>query len=106
MKNKETLKFINDNIKGKKITIFILSLTQILLGVATVALSFMLRYIIASIEGNDYNEFVKYTIILGIIALLVYAVRKVGARGRDVYTVTSNTVIFALIGDQTLKVVP
>ena len=71
MKNKATLKFINDNIKGKKITILILSLTQILLGVLTVGFSFMLRYIIDSIEKSDNEKFVIYFIILSIIALFL-----------------------------------
>ncbi|MBP5694117.1 MAG: ABC transporter ATP-binding protein [Bacilli bacterium] len=71
MKNKATLKFINDNIKGKKITILILSLTQILLGVLTVGFSFMLRYIIDSIEKSDNEKFVIYVIILSIIALFL-----------------------------------
>ena len=34
-------------------------------------------------------------IILGIIGLLVYAVKLVGNKGKEVYAVTSNTVLFA-----------
>ena len=55
MKNKETLRFISNNIKGCKSKIAILSICQILLGVLTVAFSFMLRYVISAIEEGDNN---------------------------------------------------
>ena len=69
MKNKETLKFINDNIKGCKTKIALLSICQILLGALTVAFSFMLRYIIGAIEAKDKNQLLIYTIIISSIAL-------------------------------------
>ena len=71
MKNKETLKFISNNIKGCKTKIALLSISQILLGVLTVAFSFMLRFIIGAIEKGSKDELVLYTIILGSIALLL-----------------------------------
>ena len=71
MKNKETLRFIIQNIKGKKRTVFLLSLCQILLGALTVAFSFMLRFVISSIESKDNEAFIKYTIIMSIIALFL-----------------------------------
>ena len=71
MKNKETLKFVIKNIKGKKRTIFLLSLCQTFLGALTVAFSFMLRYIISAIELKDNDAFIKYTIIMSIIAFFL-----------------------------------
>ena len=73
MKNKETLRFINENIKGSKKKIFLLSLTQTLLGVLMVAFSFTLRYVIGSIESAriDHNTepFIRNTIIIASIAV-------------------------------------
>ena len=69
MKNKETLKFINENIKGSKKKIFLLSLCQILLGALTVAFSFMLKFVIGAIEKGDKDLLVRYTIIIASIAL-------------------------------------
>ena len=73
MKNKETLKFIIENIKGSKFKIFLLSLSQILIGVLTVAFSFMLRYVINGIEvgvsTGDKSLLIKYTIIISCIAI-------------------------------------
>ena len=69
MRNKETLKFINSNIKGSKGKIALLSITQILLGALTVAFSFMLRYVIGAIEAKDQDALILYTIIIGSIAL-------------------------------------
>ena len=69
MRNKETLKFINSNIKGSKGKIDLLSITQILLGALTVAFSFMLRYVIGAIEAKDQDALILYTIIIGSIAL-------------------------------------
>ena len=73
MKNKETLKFINDNIKGCKSKIAILSICQTLLGVLTVAFSFMLRFVINAIEQGNNNELIKWTVVIGAIALLLIA---------------------------------
>ena len=69
MRNKETLKFINSNIKGSKGKIALLSITQILLGALTVAFSFMLRYVIGAIEAKDQDALILYTIIIGSVAL-------------------------------------
>ena len=69
MRNKETLRFINSNIKGCKDKIALLSITQILLGALTVAFSFMLRYVIGAIEAKDQDALILYTIIIGSIAL-------------------------------------
>ena len=69
MRNKETLKFINSNIKGSKGKIALLSITQILLGALTVAFSFMLRYVIGAIEAKNQDDLILYTIIIGSIAL-------------------------------------
>ena len=73
MKNRETLRFISNNIKGCKSKIAILSICQILLGVLTVAFSFMLRYVISAIETPNKDALIKYTIIIGGIALLLIA---------------------------------
>ena len=69
MKSRETLRFINENIKGCKFKIVLLSFIQILLGALTVGFSFMLKYIIGSIEDKNQDLLIKYTIILGSIAL-------------------------------------
>ena len=69
MKNRETLKFISNNIKGCKTKIALLSICQILLGALTVAFSFMLRYIIGAIEARDKNQLILYIIILSSIAV-------------------------------------
>ena len=69
MKNKETLKFISNNIKGCKFKIAILSITQILIGVLTVAFSFMLKYVFSAIEVTDEKELTKYIIIISCIAI-------------------------------------
>ena len=71
MKNRETLRFISDNIKGCKIKIALLSICQTLLGTATVAFSFMLRYIIEAIEKGNKDLLIKYVIILSSIAVLI-----------------------------------
>ena len=71
MKSRETLRFINENIKGCKFKIVLLSFIQILLGVLTVAFSFMLKFIIGSIEDKNQDLLIKYTIILGSIAILL-----------------------------------
>ena len=75
MKNKETLRFINENIKGSKKKIFLLSLTQTLLGVLMVAFSFTLRYVIGAIESaridNNTEPFIRYTIIIASIAVTI-----------------------------------
>ena len=71
MKNKETLRFIKDNIKGSKKKVLLLSFTQILLGVLTVSFSFMLRFIINAIEDKDKELLFRYTFIIGGIALLL-----------------------------------
>ena len=68
MKNKETLRFISNNIKGCKTKIALLSICQILLGALTVAFSFMLRYIIGAIEARDKNQLIIYIVILSSIA--------------------------------------
>ena len=75
MKNKETLKFISNNIKGSKSKIAILSICQILLGVLTVAFSFMLRYVISAIEDRNNDELIKWTIIIGVVAVLLIALQ-------------------------------
>ena len=75
MRNKETLRFINSNIKGCKAKIALLSIAQILLGALTVAFSFMLRYVIGAIEAKDQDALMLYTIIIGSIALLLIALQ-------------------------------
>ena len=69
MRNRETLRFINKNIKGCKTKIALLSICQILLGALTVAFSFMLRYIIGAIEAKDKNQLTLYIIIISAIAV-------------------------------------
>ena len=71
MKNKETLKFISNNIKGCKVKIALLSICQVLLGALTVGFSFMLRYIIEAIELKNKELLIKYIIVLSVIALLL-----------------------------------
>ena len=73
MKNKDTLRFISNNIKGCKSKIAILSIVQTLLGVFTVAFSFTLRYVIRAIEygqqTGDNKSLIKWTIVIGCIAI-------------------------------------
>ena len=71
MKNKETLKFISDNIKGCKLKIAILSIVQVLLGALAVAFSFMLRYVISAIEVSDKELLIRYVVIITIIAVAI-----------------------------------
>ena len=69
MKNRETLRFIKNNIKGSDARIFLLSLAQTLLGALTVGFSFMLRYVISAIEEKSNELLMRYTIIIASIAL-------------------------------------
>ena len=69
MKNKETLRFINENIKGCKTKIALLSICQILLGVLTVAFSFMLKFIIESIQEGSKNKLLINVVVIASIAL-------------------------------------
>ena len=71
MKNKDTLKFISENIKGSKKKVLLLSITQVLLGALTVGFSFMLRFIINAIEDKDKEMLLRYTFIIGGIAILL-----------------------------------
>ena len=76
MRNRETLKFINENIKGSKKKIFLLSLVQTLLGALLVAFSFVLRYIIEAIEKPElHDKFVVRVIIISAIALAIVALQ-------------------------------
>ena len=69
MRNRETLKFIKQNIKGSGARIFLLSLAQTLLGALTVAFSFMLRFVISAIEEKSNELLVRHTIIIASIAI-------------------------------------
>ena len=69
MKNRDTLRFINTNIKGSKKKVFLLSICQILLGILTVAFSFTLKFVIEAIEDKSNEGLTKFTIILGSIAV-------------------------------------
>ena len=69
MKNKETLRFISNNIRGCKSKIAILSIVQTLLGALTVGFSFMLRFVIGAIEEKSSELLIRYTIIIASIAL-------------------------------------
>ena len=71
MRNKETLSFINRNIKGSKKKVFILSLIQTLLGVLTVGFSFMLKFVINAIEDKNNELLIRYVIIIASIAVLL-----------------------------------
>ena len=73
MKNRETLKFISNNIKGCKSKIAILSIAQILIGALTVAFSFMLKYVISAIKESDQDLLLKYIIIISSIAVALIA---------------------------------
>lgn len=75
MRNKETLNFINKNIKGSKKKVFILSLVQTLLGVLTVGFSFMLKFVINAIEDKNNELLVRYVIIIASIAVLLIALQ-------------------------------
>ena len=75
MRNKETLSFINKNIKGSKKKVFILSLIQTLLGVLTVGFSFMLKFVINAIEDKNNELLVRYVIIIASIAVLLIALQ-------------------------------
>ena len=72
MKNRDTLKFISNNIKGCKAKIVSLSIIQIFLGALTVAFSFFLRHVIEAFEFKDSKDlFVRYVITLVVIACLI-----------------------------------
>ena len=75
MRNKETLKFIINNIKGSKKKVFLLSLCQILLGVLTVAFSYMLKYVIDAINKGNKEDLIKFTIVLAAIAVVLIALQ-------------------------------
>ena len=77
MRNKETLKFISNNIKGCKMRIFILSLCQILLGALVVSFSFSLRYVIKAIEPSTRDQalFTRCVIIISVIAVSIVALQ-------------------------------
>ncbi len=69
MRNKETLKFITNNIKGSKKKVLILSIVQTLLGVLTVGFSFMLKPVINALEDKNNDLLIRYVIILASIAV-------------------------------------
>ena len=71
MRNKETLKFITNNIKGSKKKILILSIVQTLLGVLTVAFSFMLKPVINALEDKNNDLLIRNVIILASIAVVL-----------------------------------
>ena len=71
MRNKETLKFITNNIKGSKKKVLILSIVQTLLGVLTVAFSFMLKPVINALEDKNNDLLIRYVIILASIAVVL-----------------------------------
>ena len=75
MKNKETLKFISNNIKGCKSKIAILSIAQTLLGALTVSFSFMLRFVIGAIEEGSQELLTRYVIVISSIALALILVQ-------------------------------
>ena len=72
MRNRETLKFISNNIKGCKTKIFVLSLCQILLGALVVAFSFMLRYVIKAIEPATKSQALLTKCIVIISKTIIY----------------------------------
>lgn len=71
MRNKETLKFITNNIKGSKKKVLILSIVQTLLGVLTVAFSFMLKPVINALEDKNNDLLIRNVIILASIAVVL-----------------------------------
>ena len=71
MRNKETLKFITNNIKGSKKKVLILSIVQTLLGVLTVAFSFMLKPVITALEDKNNDLLIRNVIILASIAVVL-----------------------------------
>ena len=75
MRNKETLKFITNNIKGSKKKVLILSIVQTLLGVLTVGFSFMLKPVINALEDKNNDLLIRYVIILASIAVALIALQ-------------------------------
>lgn len=71
MRNKETLKFITNNIKGSKKKVLILSIVQTLLGALTVAFSFMLKPVINALEDKNNDLLIRNVIILASIAVVL-----------------------------------
>ena len=70
MKNKETLKFINDNIKGSKKRIFLLSFIQTCIAILLVLFSFLLHYVIDAIEiANSKELLFRYASAMAGVAL-------------------------------------
>ena len=75
MRNRETLKFITNNIKGSKKKVLILSIVQTLLGVLTVGFSFMLKPVINALEDKNNDLLIRYVIILASIAVALIALQ-------------------------------
>ena len=75
MRNKETLKFITNNIKGSKKKVLILSIVQTLLGVLTVGFSFMLKPVINALEDKNNDLLIRYVIILASVATILIALQ-------------------------------
>ena len=71
MRKKETLKFITNNIKGSKKKVLILSIVQTLLGVLTVAFSFILKPVINALEVKNNDLLIRSVIILASIAVVL-----------------------------------
>ena len=71
MRNKETVKFITNNIKGSKKKVLILSIVQTLLGVLTVGFSFMLKPVINALEDKNNDLLIRNVIILASIAVVL-----------------------------------
>ena len=75
MRNRDTLRFINTNIKGSKKKVFLLSLCQILLGILTVAFSYMLKFVIDAIDKGNKSDLITFTIVLASIAVVLIALQ-------------------------------
>ena len=71
MKNQTTISFIKANIKGKKHQVFLLSLIQVFLGIATVSFAFLLRFVIGALEEKDYSSFLVYFFVMMGIAIFL-----------------------------------
>ena len=71
MKNQKTISFIKANIKGKKHQVFLLSLIQVFLGIATVSFAFLLRFVIGALEEKDYSSFLVYFFVMMGIAIFL-----------------------------------
>ena len=71
--NRETIHFIQESIQGKRHYIVFLSLLQVLLGLTTVGIAYLLRYVIQGLNTKNGDLFYPSLIVLTCFALATVA---------------------------------